>query len=178
MKSNKKAEFEKMFYTLYPKVKCFLIKILKSESEAEDIIQDVFTKLWKHPELWCDERSIDSYIYSMARNKAFNIIRHKKVKKQYSEYRKLKCRNTTSKFESSAEKKMYAKEIALIVRMQLEQMPEKRRNIFKMSREEGLTNQEIAKKTGLSIRTVEHHIYLALKDLREILLIAILILIN
>lgn len=67
---------------------------------------------------------------------------------------------------------IYLEELQLLLRLSLEQLPDKRRQIFEMSRFEHLSNNEIAEKMNLSVRTVEQHIYLVLKDLKKLLFIA------
>jgi len=71
---------------------------------------------------------------------------------------------------------IYYKEIQLILRLSLEQMPAQRRRIFEMSRYAGMSNRQIAEELNLSVRTVEHHIYLALSELKKKLIIAFLLL--
>lgn len=68
---------------------------------------------------------------------------------------------------------IYVQELQLLLRLSLEQLPDKRRQIFEMSRFENLSNNEIAERLNLSVRTVEQHIYLVLKDLKKLFLIAI-----
>ena len=68
---------------------------------------------------------------------------------------------------------IYHEELQLLLKLALEQMPDKRRQVFEMSRFMHLSNHTIAEKMDLSIRTVEQHIYLALKDLKKIILIAL-----
>ena len=67
------------------------------------------------------------------------------------------------------EEDIYAKELSLLIDIAIEQMPEQRRRIFKMSRKDGLSNEEISLKLEINKRTVENHITQALADLREIL---------
>lgn len=168
---NKSERFEHIFHTFYPKVKGFAYTILRSEQDAEDLAQDVFVKLWDMSELW-DESALSSYLYSMTKNSAFNQIKHEKVKYKYEEYilsrdKSLNLQETTSK--------IYAREKELLAKMMVDKMPEQRRKIFLLSRKEQLSNEEIAKKLKISIRTVEHHIYLALKDLKKIFVLFILL---
>ena len=66
--SNKKKKFEQFFIMTYPKVKAFAWKLLKSEEDAEDIAQDIFAKLWTNPEIWENQETWNSYIYTMVRN--------------------------------------------------------------------------------------------------------------
>jgi RNA polymerase sigma-70 factor (ECF subfamily) len=65
--------------------------------------------------------------------------------------------------------KLYAKEIELLIQHTIEQMPPQRKEIIKMSRYKGLSNAEISETLNLSVRTVERHIYLALKELKKAL---------
>ena len=70
-------EFEVIFKSYYSPVKSFLRKLVKTEDDAEDIAQDVFTQLWVKPEVWKDNRDIDRYIFRMAKYQALNLLRNK-----------------------------------------------------------------------------------------------------
>ncbi len=172
MKTNKKEEFERIFYELFPKVKAFASKILKSEEDAEDIAQDIFAKLWNMPEMWEKDDKWHSYVYTMARNHIFNFLKHKAIEQKfqlYSEY------EYTNYYESDdIHDQLYANELRLIIMLTINRMPERRRNIFWMSREKNMSHIEIAEKLDISVRTVERHIYLALGDLKKVLSLFIL----
>lgn len=165
----KKRKFEQLFIMVFPKVKAFAWKILKSEEDAEDIAQDVFVKLWDIPEIWEHQEIYNSYIYSMMRNQIFNFLKHKAVENNYQEQL---ADEVSPSFEIDIHDQLYAKEIELLMKLTLDAMPEQRRKVFIMSRQEGMSHQEIADKLQLSIRTVERHIYLALQDLKKVILIA------
>ena len=68
-------EFEVIFKSYYAPVKSFLRKLVKSEADAEDIAQDVFSQLWVKPEVWQGNAQIDRYIYRMAKYQALNFLR-------------------------------------------------------------------------------------------------------
>lgn len=165
----KKKKFEQFFILTFPKVKAFAWKVLRSEEDAEDIAQDIFVKLWDNPEIWEDKDTWDSYIYAMARNHIYNFLKHQSVAISYQE--KLSQEDSPS-FEFDIYDKLYAKELQLLIKLTLDGMPEQRRRVFSMSRQHGMSNQEIADKLQLSVRTVERHIYLALQELKKIIFIA------
>lgn len=162
--------FKKFFVENYPKVKAFAWRILKSEDDAEDIAQDIFVKLWDKPELWLERDKWDSYLFSMLKNYIYNFLAHKSVEAHYLEGAAEKIRFSVLEGEEEITDELYAKEISLLLKMAVEQMPEQRRRIFVLSRYKGLGNQEIADKLQLSVRTVERHLYLALQDLKKIIL--------
>jgi len=166
----KTDRFRKFFLENFPKVKAFAWKLLKSEDDAEDIAQDIFVKLWSHPELWVEREKWDSYLFSMVRNCIYNFLAHKSVEDHYRENIAEDTQFSFSDVDDTVNK-LYAKEINLLLKMAIEQMPAQRRRIFIMSRRQGLTNQEIAEKLNLSVRTVERHLYLALQDLKKNILI-------
>ena len=158
----KKRKFEQFFILTFPKVKAFAWKILHSEEDAEDIAQDIFVKLWDNPEIWENKETWDSYIYTMARNQIYNFLKHQSVELNYQE--KLSQENSPS-YEFDMYDKLYAKELQLLIKLTLDNMPEQRRKVFSMSR-------QIADNLQLSVRTVERHIYLALQELKKVILIA------
>lgn len=165
----KKIKFEQFFIVTFPKIKAFAWKILKSEDDAEDVAQDVFVKLWSHPELWENQDTWNSYIYTMVRNHIYNFLKHKYVEQNYQEQL---AQEDSPSFETDIHEQLYAKEVELLIKLTLDNMPEQRKKVFVMSRQRGMSNQEIADNLQLSIRTIERHIYLALQDLKKIILIA------
>ncbi len=163
-------EFELFFTGNYPKVKSFALRILMSEQDAEDVAQDMFMKLLTLPEIWQDEEVADKYLFTMTRNHIFNLIKRKGIERKYQE--ELIVRGKLIE-EFGLEKELYAKELELMAIHTIEQMPEQRKRIFKMSRYEGKSNAEISESTSLSVRTVERHIYLALAELKKKLLLLV-----
>lgn len=169
----KSNEFEVIFMYYYPKVKNFARKLIKSEEDAEDIAQDVFIKFWKVPEIWSNnDQALDSYLYTMTKNTVIDLIR-KRVNEVDSTYVDFSEISTNDTFQAdSFLSEIYYKEIQLIIKLTIDQMPDQRKRIFKMSRSSGMSNKQIAHQLNISVRTVEHHIYLALSELKKVLIIA------
>ncbi len=162
--------FEQFFILTFPKVKAFAYKILKSEDDAEDIAQDVFVKIWADAETWKNCESNSGYIYIMVRNQVFNFLKHKSIANTYEEQLVGKY---ASSFQADIHDELYAKEIELLMKLTVSRMPEQRRKVFIMSRQQHMSNNEIAEKLNISIRTVERHLYLALAELKKIILFLI-----
>ena len=145
--------------------------LLKSEADAEDVAQDVFCKLWLQPELWLgNDKELDNYIFIMTRNIVLNIFKHQQVEQEYQ----TEVIEKTFLYELTEKEEIlnsvYYKEMLLIIQLTLEKMPKRRRLIFELSRFRGLSHKEIADKLDVSIRTIEHQVYLALIELKKVLL--------
>lgn len=175
-KNSRRKQFEELFRTMYPKVKNFAARLLCSEDDAEDIAQDIFVKLWDNPLILEETEMWSSYIFTMTRNRVLDFLRRKSVKDEYRS-KTAGWLNIDADTGDVIHDKMYAKEIELLAMMAVKKMPEQRQKVFRMSRMENMSNADIAEKLGLSVRTVERHIYLALNDIRSILaLFAVLLL--
>ena len=148
-------EFDLVFKAHYSLVKNFALMLLKSGQDADDIAQDVFTRLWAKPQIWQDNPGIDKYIYAMTKHAIFDFLKHKRIERSYQH----------------ALDAIYYKEIRLALQMAVEQFPERRRLIFEMSRIQGMSHLEIAEKLDISVRTVERQIYLSLVELKKIVFI-------
>ena len=164
-------KFQKFFTVNFPKVKNFAQMLLNSESDAEDVAQDVFCKLWLQPELWLNnDKELDNYIFIMTRNIVLNIFKHQQVEQEYQ----AEVIEKTFLYELTEKEEIldnvYYKEMLLIIQLTLEKMPKRRRLIFELSRFRGLSHKEIADKLDVSIRTIEHQVYLALIELKKVLL--------
>ena len=145
-----RAVFDRLFEMLYPKVKYFVLGMCHDEDEAENLTQDIFLKLWTKRERLRGIDDLDAYIFTVAHHETLNFIRHSLT---------LTMTPIGNAAVSRDSGMVYA---------EISHMPEKRRKIFLMSREEGLSNQEIADRLGISRRTVEAHISAALRDLRRV----------
>lgn len=172
---DKTLQFKKFFDKNFPKVKTFAWNLLKSEEDAEDVAQDIFIRLWEQPELWINRNKLDSYLYTLVRNQIFNFLKHKSVEQNYLEQEQQKAEWVIQEI-LKPDDELYLHELELLIEMALERMPTQRKTIYRMSREEGMTAAEIAERLGVSVRTVENHIYRALQDLKKIIVIFFFIL--
>ena len=158
--------FEEIFLIYFDKVKCFLSGFLKSESEAEELAQDIFVKLWINRQSLNPQKPFNTYIFTIARNTALNYLKHKLVEEKF----KSSYSSDDYELTSSSDEILFAKEINLLVEMALSKMSFQRRRIYQMSRNEGCSNEEIALQLGISKRTVENQLSLTIKELKDIIL--------
>lgn len=173
----KEKDFQSFFTANFPKVKKFARRLLKSDEDAEDVAQDVFCKLWQQPEIWQTPNDrLDGYIFVTTRNIILNMFKHQRIEQGYEVdfvENAILCEIIE---DDQVLKNIYYKELLMILRLALAKMPERRRMIFEASRFQGLSHKDIAEKLGVSIRTVEHQVYLALIDLKKILLFLVFLL--
>jgi len=156
--------FNSIFRIYYPKIRYFLAGFLDSKEEAEDLAQDVFVKLWQNRSNLVYVENINAYLYRIAKNILFDYI-EKQQKLKYT-----KVTNTLEVPSTDAlEELLFADELNDLINMAVETMPAQRKNIFILSRREGLSNEKIAQQLGISKRTVETHISAALSDIRKVL---------
>jgi RNA polymerase sigma-70 factor (ECF subfamily) len=156
--------FETVFLSYFGKVKRFIAELIRSEEDAEDLAQDIFAKIWTEREALDTNLSFNAFLYTLARNAAFNYLKHKSVQTNYAnEYIRLDETDTP-------EEVLFAKETELLIEMMLGRMPEKRQEIYRLSRRQGLSNDEIANRLNVSRKTVENNLSMALNEIRRILL--------
>lgn len=163
-KGNKLA-FSQLFRMYYPKLFTFIQGLLADRPLAEEITQDVFLRLWINREKIDLRLSFDSYLYTIAKNIVLNFYKKKEIEQRYIDHT-LHALDTET---PEAEAPFYYQDLLALVEQAVSEMPPQQQKVFRLSREEGLLNAEIAQKLGISKRTVEKHIYSSLTFLRKII---------
>ncbi|WP_318312688.1 RNA polymerase sigma-70 factor [Flagellimonas crocea] len=157
-----------VIYEFYrPKLVVIVNSYVPSREDAEEIVHDVFIKLW---DKWADLQitsNLTGYIYSMTRNACLDYLRAKKNKltKEMSLEQQEFWLNHGALADDMASS-ILARELQSLVDQAIEQLPEKCQKVFKKSRVEGLCNKEISKELEISPKTVENHMTRALRQLR------------
>ena len=139
-------------------------RVLNDNNLAEDIAQEVFFGLWKKRENLNISTSVQAYLKRAAINKSLNFIRDQKVKFDDEEKMPILTSN-----QSTTQQQLEAEDLQKLINESIDQLPEKCRLVFTLSRFEEMSYQEIADQLGISIKTVENQISKALKFLRKAL---------
>lgn len=155
--------FNQLFEDYSSKLFYFAKGYLKSEEDAEELVQEVFTTIWEKRDQLKSGFSFKSYIFTIA----FNII--KKHFRQKAQFRKFVNNELLSDITSETSQQIDYNSLKAHVLRLTESLPEKRREVFIKSRFDGLTNKEIADTLGLSKKTIENHLNLALKEIRNMM---------
>lgn len=156
----------KIYYETHVEALLSFSQRFVSSDLAEDIVHDVFLEIWNYLNLY-KEIPARGYLFMATRNKCINVLKREKVKDTYIHSAQLENQLLGLDYYDSFEKVLIAREDMQFIYDQIEKLPEKCQVIFKMSYFEDKKNAEIAEELGISIRTVEHQLYLGLKTLRE-----------
>ncbi|MDD4645629.1 MAG: RNA polymerase sigma-70 factor [Bacteroidales bacterium] len=157
------ADFEKLFKANYSQLCSYAHLFLNDRDAAEDVVQDVFFKLWKNRDELSVNTTLKSYLFRAVRNGCMNVIEHTSVRDAYKVVNEEDIKYSEAKEIDEA----VVSELEQRIRETIDLLPAERRKIFMMSRFDGLKYREIADKLGTSVKTVENQMYQALKFLRE-----------
>lgn len=157
--------FDILFMKYSQRLYHFSLGYLKSGVDAEDMTQEVFVQLWENRDKLDPQYSFNSYIFTITKNKILNVIRKRVYENKYLDT--VSVKQILPDF--TTDNQMDFKELLEISQEAIESLPPKRKQIFKMSRNEGLTYEEIAVQLGISKKTVENQMGTALKTLRSYL---------
>lgn len=172
MQNGDKAAFGVLFDRYYDLLHTFAKHIVKDSCVAEDIIQNVFVKMWMRKERINSKLSVRNYLLVAVRNELFDYMRLR--------YNLLRSDINDALLDiADSDTDIYdyvdVRERAGFIDSAMRSMPDKRREIFAMRYDRNMTNAEIAHALNLSVRTVEKHMDLAIKQIRKTISVVALI---
>jgi len=135
--------------------------MVEGRADPQDVVQEAFIRLWTHRERWDARGSVRSLLYTMTRNAALDELRRHGRQERAAGRMEPRDASRPPSDDAAAEELRCAATAALAA------LPPKRREVFRLAREEGLTYPEIAQVLGLAPQTVANHMSLALADLRQ-----------
>ena len=163
VKTGEKNAYQELFERYAPRIYQFSLSYLKNQVDAEELVQDVFLKIWEKRETLDQSKNIKAFIFKAAVNTIYDFIRHKNIENAFSDF----VRSNSESGSNDTWHLVIFDEMQENLQKLLAQLPEQQKKIFQLSKEEGLSNEEIASKLNLSKRTVENHLYRAVSFLKE-----------
>ncbi|WP_298645804.1 RNA polymerase sigma-70 factor [uncultured Proteiniphilum sp.] len=155
---NLEKQFSGYFHTYYRPLCLHALHFMGNAEEAEDIVQETFVNLWDKREQLETIRSVKSYLYTAVRNNCLTRIRDA---------------NPTTSLDMlppdellSEEEQVERAGMESCIWKMIDELPERRRKIFLLAKRDGISYKEIAEQTGLSVKTVENHVFRAMQSLR------------
>ncbi len=164
--------FEELFNVYYHRLMLYAISYVEKSQVAEDIVQEIFFSIWKNRKDNLINTSVSSYLFRAVHNRSIQYLRHQKVKSDYEERHLLKIKEAEMLYHLAGDyqySEIQYNEIEKILRQTFDTLPDKTREIFKLSRENNTSNRKIAEILQIDVKTVEYHISKTLKILRHAL---------
>jgi RNA polymerase sigma-70 factor, ECF subfamily len=142
----------------------FVFGFLKNKEESEEVVQEVFIKIWTTRTQLNPEKSIKSFIFTLAKNMVFNKLKKMEVEEKHRN----SLKNTSLNIANDIEENINFEELTAVYHNAINNLPTKRREIYLLNREEELSYKEIAMMLHISVNTVKDQISKALKEIRKI----------
>lgn len=158
------ATFDAIYNKYCHKLHGFVLRYLKQEEDAEGIVQEVFIKIWEARSKIDVYSSFESFLFTIAYNTSISLLRKRVSETKSREY--LKSLQQIDNADNVIDE-LHFKELNHKVQSLLKQLAPRQKEVYLLSREEGLTHKEIAQKLNISENTVKNHLVTTLKYLKS-----------
>ena len=154
--------FRRLFDLYHQRVYSFAFFLTHSEILAEEIVQEVFIKIWMNREKFTEINYFASWLRTVVRNQAYTYLRR-------IAHEKLILQELSHTSPHSTETEVLDREYSLLLQQAIEQLPPQQKKVYLLSRKDGLKNDAISAEMGISVNTVKNHLKAALKSIRSFL---------
>jgi RNA polymerase sigma-70 factor (ECF subfamily) len=163
LKKDDQQAFTEIYNRYAKSLAGFAASKLYNLDDAKDILHDLFVKLWENRAQLNINSNLQSYLFSMIRHRIIDKIRKNVTRQEYASMQQ----SLSAFYQHSIDKQVEARELNLAIQKSLDQLPPRVKEIYKLSREDGLSNHEIAEKLNLSEQTIKNQVSVAIKHLRK-----------
>ena len=163
------TKFDMLFRKFHRRLILYTLKFVESESDALDIVQNIFVAVWEKGKYEQNEEAVKAYLFEAVKNSCLNYLKHQIIVKKFENETSVHLRETEAFYYQSAEKSLIEKENLEQITLAIESLSDIYKEVITLSRFEGLKNQEIADHLNIPVRTVETRIFRALLLLKEII---------
>lgn len=161
IKEGDQVAFKELFDTYFTPLTRFIHYLTNDQHASEELTLDIFTYLWDNRETFEIKLSIKAYLFQAARNRAINWLKQKQVTVSIDDIDADELSADSSAVETE--------ELYTLIQAAVLNLPDRCRQVFTLSREESMTNKEIADRLGISVKTVEAQITTALRRIKKFL---------
>jgi len=163
------ASYEALFKTYYRSLCTFVNGYVRSGDTAEELVQTVFLRIWENRANWTPVAGVRAYVYAACRNAALDQLRHDRVVERAgahgaSDYER---KPGIGAGPPGPDEALEATELSEALRRAVQELPERRRAVLVLRWQHHLTNEEIARALGITVKGVEAHVSRSLASLRE-----------
>ncbi|MCZ4245282.1 RNA polymerase sigma-70 factor [Pedobacter punctiformis] len=162
IKEGNKLAFDDVFIKHFKSLHAYAYTIIKERDDAEEIVQNVFVRIWTKRAQLKTDGYLKSFLYRAVHNESLNYLKHKKIRSKFD----LHYADSAKNDMGNLNKDLMAAELERNIHAAINDLPEKCREVFQLSRFEQLKYQQIADALNISIKTVENQMGKALKILR------------
>ncbi len=162
LRNSEVKSFDFLFERYSKKLYWFSYSLLKNDEDAREIVQETFFRVWERREKIDSDKSFKSFLFTISYHLIIDQLRLKLKNQEYRNFLKEYFKTEEVTFDSEVDFENLQKEIAEIIG----ELPSKRKQIFMLSRDNGLSHKEIAAQLNISVKTVENQINLAIKHIK------------
>lgn len=163
LKSDDKNAINGLYEAYSRRLFNFAFSYLKTDEDSLDVVQDVFLSLWKRRYDLKEDTNIEAYLFTVTKNSVISIFRKKISEKGYLEH----LRNAAILYHNDNEEQLDYGNLSEKIQELVARLPERRKRIFQMSKEKGMSNKAIAEELNISAKTVEDHMTKARRFIKE-----------
>ncbi len=155
-----REQFSALFHQFYPALCNFVVRYVRSGAIAEELVQDLFLRLWERREEWGETIPSRAYLYRAARNRAFDHLKHVRITGR-------ELIDPSMHTFDLPDAEVELEDLRTALHRAIERLPPRSREVFVLAKQHGLTYLQISEALSLSVKTVENHMSRAFRLLRK-----------